>query len=120
MLYAEFLSGTMQPDNKYTWKEYKRIEQIYNNNNDMTKDEAYRLFRYPDKFTMDLLEDIAELKSCDTQKGILLAQLEKEIETLKQTIESQERCIRSFHTTREQVLKEVEICKQHISNIYWG
>lgn len=33
MLYSEFLIGTEAPDNAYTYAEYKRIEKIYNADN---------------------------------------------------------------------------------------
>ena len=120
MLYTEFLNGTFEPDNKWTYKEYKRIEAIYNNNNDMTKEEAYRLFREPDPFTRELLEEIAELKSLNIQKEINLSKLEKDKKTLTEKIESQERTIKSLLLTRDEIIKEVEVCKSHISNIFWG
>lgn len=43
MLYGEFLSGTGAVDNKATYAEYKRVEQIYMESDHCTKEDAYRM-----------------------------------------------------------------------------
>lgn len=43
MLYSEFLKGTGAVDNQDTYKEYKRVEQIYMDAPTMTKEDAYRM-----------------------------------------------------------------------------
>lgn len=120
MLYTEFLNGTMEPDNKYTYREYKRIEAIYNSNNDMTKEEAYRLFREPDAFTKELLEDISEYRSASIQKSITIKSLEKEISDLEKKIANQESVRRSLQLTLEECLKEAQIASSRISNLIYG
>lgn len=63
MLYGEFLAGTQQPDNKWTYTEYKRIEKIYNNNDRMTKEEAYQMYREPDEIVKELLDQVSTYKA---------------------------------------------------------
>lgn len=43
MLYNEFLEGTGCRDNTHNYDVYKRVEQIYNNDNNMTHEEAYKI-----------------------------------------------------------------------------
>lgn len=43
MLYSEFLEGTGAVDNKATYAEYKRVEQIYMESDHCTKEDAYRM-----------------------------------------------------------------------------
>ncbi|MBQ7067128.1 MAG: hypothetical protein IJN92_09955 [Lachnospiraceae bacterium] len=57
MLYSEFLKGTGQPENIWTHKEYERINRIYNDNENMEKEEAYALFQNPVR-----REDILEIE----------------------------------------------------------
>lgn len=57
MLYSEFLEGTGQPENIWTHKEYERINRIYNDNENMEKEEAYALFQNPVR-----REDILEIE----------------------------------------------------------
>ena len=63
MLYGEFLAGTQQPDNPYTYSEYKRIEAIYNNDNSMEKEDAYKLYQEPNEITAELLDRAADYKA---------------------------------------------------------
>lgn len=43
MLYEEFLKGTGAVEGKATWDEYQRVEQIYMEASQMTKEDAYRM-----------------------------------------------------------------------------
>lgn len=43
MLYEEFLKGTGAVENKATFNEYERVEQIYMESNHMSKEDAYRM-----------------------------------------------------------------------------
>lgn len=43
MLYSEFLEGTGAVDNKATYAEYERVEQIYMESDHCTKEDAYRM-----------------------------------------------------------------------------
>ena len=43
MLYDEFLAGTGAVDNRETYEEYKRVEEIYMAADMMTKEDAYRM-----------------------------------------------------------------------------
>lgn len=45
MLYCEFLEGTGAPDNQHSYKEYKRIEKIYNADDTMEKQDAYAMYK---------------------------------------------------------------------------
>jgi uncharacterized protein YydD (DUF2326 family) len=56
MLYSEFLTGTEAPDNEYTYSEYERINAIYNNNNSLTKGDAYRMYQEPPQLIKNLIE----------------------------------------------------------------
>lgn len=83
MLYSEFLNGTYEPDNKWTYKEYQRIEAIYNEHEEMTKEEAYKLFREPDDFTRMLLDEIAELKESKATWHARAEKLQKDVDKLQ-------------------------------------
>lgn len=63
MLYGEFLIGTEQPDNEWTYAEYKRIEAIYNNDNSMSKSDAYKLYQEPNGIIAELLESKTNFKA---------------------------------------------------------
>ena len=63
MLYGEFLVGTNQNDNDWTYAEYKRIEAIYNANDSMSKEDAYKMYREPNELIQDLIIDKANYKS---------------------------------------------------------
>lgn len=45
MLYEEFLTGTKAKENANTFEQYQAIEKIYNDCEDMTKEDAYKLWR---------------------------------------------------------------------------
>ena len=83
MLYNEFLIGTEAPDNAHTYAEYKRIEKIYNADNNLEKSDAYAMYQGPDKLTQELLSENQKLKSKLTEQRFKIQDLEKEIEQLK-------------------------------------
>lgn len=45
VLYEEFLTGTKAKENSRTYTQFEAIEKIYNECEDMTKEEAYKLWR---------------------------------------------------------------------------
>lgn len=45
MLYTEFLEGTKAREDSKTFNQYETIEKIYNECEDMTKEDAYKLWR---------------------------------------------------------------------------
>lgn len=45
MLYQEFLNGTKAKETVNTYEQYKAIEKIYNDCEDMTKEDAYRIWK---------------------------------------------------------------------------
>ena len=83
MLYSEFLIGTEAPDNAYTYAEYKRIEKIYNADNNLEKSDAYAMYQKPEGLTQELLLENQKLKSKVTEQRFKIQDLEKEIEQLK-------------------------------------
>lgn len=84
MLYCEFLEGTNAPDNMHTYAEYKRIEEIYNNDNSMEKHDAYALYQKPDALTAELLTEISRLKAENYQLRAKNHKLEKSCDELKE------------------------------------
>lgn len=65
MLYREFLEGTGAVDNEDSYKEYKRVEQIYMESDHCTKEDAYRMARvetYKEREARQKKERKAELK----------------------------------------------------------
>lgn len=105
MLYSEFLQGTQAPDNRWTFKEYKRIEEIYNNNA-ITHEEAYKLYQEPDAFTACLLSDYAKVKTDKIYYSIKIDNLTKELEAVKAELEKEQRLRRSIQETINQAAKE--------------
>lgn len=83
MLYSEFLIGTEAPDNAHTYAEYKRIEKIYNANNNLEKSDAYAMYQKPEGLTQELLLENQKLKSKVTEQRFKIQDLEKEIKQLK-------------------------------------
>jgi len=63
MLYGEFLVGTDQADNDWTYSEYKRIEAIYNADNSMSKEDAYKMYQEPNELIKNLLDSVKEYKA---------------------------------------------------------
>lgn len=45
MMYSEFLKGTGAPENKETYEQFRAIEKIYMDCCQMTKQEAYRIWK---------------------------------------------------------------------------
>jgi len=96
MLYDEFLKGTKAQENSRTYAQYETIEKIYNECEDMTKEEAYKLWRQTygkqEKINRDRLlksiKDMSEYRATDDATP-------EQIETrrlLFQTAESLKEC----------------------------
>lgn len=83
MLYSEFLIGTEAPNNPHTYAEYKRIEKIYNADNNLEKSDAYAMYQKPEGLTQELLLENQKLKSEVTEQRFKIQDLEKEIKQLK-------------------------------------
>lgn len=77
------LKETLAPDNAYTYAEYKRIEKIYNADNNPEKSDAYAMYQKPDGVIQELLLENQKLKSEITEQRFKIQDLEKEIEQLK-------------------------------------
>ena len=45
MLYTEFLAGTKAREDSKTYEQYQTIERIYNDCEDMTKEDAYKIWK---------------------------------------------------------------------------
>lgn len=86
MLYSEFLAGTFEPDNLWTHAEYKRIEKIYNDNESMTKEEAYKLYRRPDQLTQIMLDTIGDYKAEAISEKIAREAAEKKAKELQKEL----------------------------------
>ena len=97
MLYSEFIEGTQKPDNKWTYSEYERINRIYNTNNEMSKQDAYKLYQDPDSLTQSLLEDAAIWKAYYVEKSATADKAQKTIEELNQTIKELREEISEIH-----------------------
>ncbi len=74
MLYDEFLTGTKARETKSTYDEYKAIEKIYNACEDMTKEDAYRIWKqtYGKQAKLDrerLLKDIVAMSDFRDHDG---------------------------------------------------
>lgn len=120
MLYGEFLTGINRNESKYNYKEYERINAIYNNDNEMSKEDAYKLYKEPDPFTQELMTENEFWKSKNLEKEIQIYNLEKEAEKLKNEIKSLESVRQSLQTSLQECWKESEIATKRISNIIWG
>lgn len=102
MLYGEFLAGTQQPDNPYTYSEYKRIEAIYNNDNSMEKEDAYKLYQEPNEITAELLDRAADYKA-----DLIIARA-----SFREQKEEADRLRKEVGEARAQILKlEIELNK---------
>ncbi len=120
MLYNEFLEGTKAPENLYTYNEYKRIERIYNYNENMSKEEAYKLYVEPDALTKALLAEIEKYAYEAVEAKSQAIKAQKEVEEYREKLESKEAIIRSLNLTLQQCLKESEIATSRISNLIYG
>lgn len=109
MLYSEFIEGTQQPDNRWTYSEYDRINRIYNDNEDMSKAEAYKLYQDPDPLTKTLLEDVALWKGLYIEKAAAAVKAQKMIDTQAHTI-----------SDLQNKIGEVERAARHIINYVNG
>lgn len=73
MLYDEFLKGTKAQENSRTYAQYETIEKIYNECENMTKEESYKLWRQTygkqEKINRDRLlksiKDMSEYRDTD-------------------------------------------------------
>lgn len=83
MLYCEFLEGTGTTENAYTYAEYKRVEGIYNANENMTKADAYAMYREPDELTVALLNEISSLRTKNADLRLENKSQSKKIEDLE-------------------------------------
>lgn len=110
MLYSEFLNGTQATDNKYSYQEYKRIEEIYNNDNSMSKEDAYKLYKKPDAFISGLLEDLEDARSQAREISYKYCKLEKESEELKEDY-------RKEHSIRVSCQLHLSEAKQKINDL---
>lgn len=72
MLYHEFLEGTGATDNEATYSIYKDVEVIYTENERMTKQEAYKLYKDP----ATLKKLLTEAKKKQGQKRYLQDRIE--------------------------------------------
>jgi hypothetical protein len=65
MLYTEFLVGTKAVENSNTYEQYEAIEKIYNVCEDMTKEEAYKLWKqtYGKQQKLDRERTIKKIKA---------------------------------------------------------
>lgn len=120
MLYSEFLNGTYEQDNPWTYKEYKRIEAIYNDNDEMTKEAAYKLFREPDDFTKELLEELTDVKNSKSVYRARVEKLEKDIKALEDTLRSKDTVINSLNYTMQEMLTETKRSVQRMSDMIYG
>lgn len=100
MLYGEFLVGTNQPDNEWTFSEYKRIEAIYNEDDHMEKATAYKMFREPDEVIQELI----------TNKNRFKAEMIEARSQFKAKSEEADKLRRELGEARAQILRmEVEM-----------
>lgn len=120
MLYSEFLAGTEAPDNKHTYSEYKRIEKIYNNDDNMEKADAYKMYQKPDSFTAELIEDLEDARQQARDNATEVIKLRKELEAMREKLNSKDGVIKSLDLSLRETLKEVDICRQHIENIIYS
>lgn len=76
MLYTEFLRGTGAPESKDTYEQYKKIEQIYMECSQMTKQEAYSIWKKTYgkelKYKRKKMLDRANTLLCSTEEFDLL------------------------------------------------
>lgn len=86
MLYAEFLIGTEKPDNEWTYAEYKRIEAIYNNDNSMSKADAYKMYKDPGELIQGLITDKANYKAASIAAKSLYNSEHEEAEKLRKEL----------------------------------
>ena len=75
MLYDEFITGTKARDCKATFDQYETIEKIYNECEDMTKEDAYKLWKqtYGKQAKIDrkrLLKDIIAMSEYRDNDGL--------------------------------------------------
>lgn len=87
MLYSEFLTGTEATDNEWTYSEYKRIEKIYNDNNEMSKAEAYKMYQEPNKLIQDLIESRNSYKAAAISAKTLYKAEQEKAEKLSQELQ---------------------------------
>lgn len=120
MLYSEFLNGINKTENKYNYAEYERINAIYNANNDMTKEDAYKLYNEPNEVIKALLEENSFLKDLNLNKEIENSKMRKTIQELKDKNASLESVRKSLQLSLYECLKESEIAAKRISNIIYG
>lgn len=120
MLYNEFLNGTGTTANPWTYSEYKRIEKIYNDNNNMSKEDAYRLYEAPNPVVSELIEEVSFLRSLNSQKEYKISKLNKSIEELKNEISSLESVRNSLQYTLQECLTESKQAANRISNLIYG
>lgn len=108
MLYSEFLLGTGQQENCYALKEYERINHIYNMNEDMSKEEAYAMYREPVK-QEDILQ--IEVEKLTNERRTLLhrnEELEKKVFDLEKQLKTQKEWSETYLKELRKMLSDAE------------
>lgn len=103
MLYSEFLSGTGCRDNEKNYTVYKRVEQIYNNDNNMTHEEAYEIAKM---WIDNSLTEEEEAHNNDVHKQ--LSEIQSDCDYWKQQIRNAKATIKSL---KEEITRYQEYIK---------
>lgn len=87
MLYDEFLRGTRTTENEYNYAEYRRIEKIYMDSDNMSKEEAYKLYNTPNDLLLTLMEENRKLRRQNSELTEKMRNMEKELEAANRKYE---------------------------------